>query len=149
MPGPAKVSIDRRAHPEIGRRIDQHLKDRERLAEISESDHRGGGEIAAGAVAADGDTLRVRAQFARMREAVFRSSNCVIECGRELVLGRQSVVDRDDIASRPMRDLAAENFVRVEVAADPAAAVDEQEQGSDSRYRANRAAPESDARREW
>ena len=108
----------------VGRRVDQQLHCRHRAAAGpgQQADH--GGEVAAGAVAADRDPGRVDAQLGGVGAGPGEGGPGVLDRGREGMLGRQPVVDREH--RRPGRggEEAADAVVGVEVADHPAAAVE-------------------------
>ena len=87
-----------------------------------EADHRG--EIAAGAVAANGKARRVDAERGAVCRNPFGRGDAVLDRGREFVLGRQAVIDRDDRAAGGIGQMAAHRVVAFEIADDPAAAVE-------------------------
>ena len=85
--------------------------------------------MAAGAVAADRDAGRVGAELGRAGVGVAERGERVVDRGREAVLGREAVVDGEHAGARRRGEQAHGRVVGVEVADDPAAAVEEDEQG--------------------
>src|SRR5690606_18501998 len=86
-----------------------------------------GGEIAAGAVAADRDARRIDVQLRRVGGDPTVGGDAVVIGGGELVLRRQAIVDRDDGAVGLLGEQTAERVVAVQAADRPAAAVIEDE----------------------
>ena len=93
------------------------------------------GEVAARAVAADGDPGGVDAEIGRVARGPKGCRVRVLGRGRELVLGRQPVVDRHHHASRAVGDRATRRVVGVETADDPTPAVEVDERGERRRGR--------------
>ena len=87
------------------------------------------GEVAAGAVAADREPGGVTAELGRVLAKPRDDRVRVLHAGREPVLGRETVVDRDDDAAGRVADRAAHAVVGVEVADHPPAAVEERDDG--------------------
>ena len=67
-----------------------------RAARVARHERDDGGEVAAGAVAADRETPGVDAELACVRDDPARGGPGVVDRRRELVLGRQAIVDGDD-----------------------------------------------------
>jgi hypothetical protein len=108
----------------VGRRIDQQLVGDRQVAGVAAEQRDDGGEVAAGAVAADRRGATRSRPSARHGGAPSGRGEAVVDRGREAVLGAHAVVDRDDRAARAVGELAAEHVVGVEVADGPAAAVE-------------------------
>ncbi len=81
------------------------------------------GEVAARAVAADGDAARIGAEHVRAASDVRERGPRVVGRGRERMLGREPVVDRQDAHAGEVREQAARRVVRRDRALDPSAAV--------------------------
>ena len=105
--------------------IDQKLKHQRRAAAIAGIQRDHGREIAAGAVAADRQAAGIDAEAGRVGCDPARGRDGVVDGGRELVLGRQPVIDRNDDAARGVGERAADLVVALQVADHPAAAVEE------------------------
>ena len=118
-------------HREIGRGIDQHLAGELRAIAVARGERDDGGEIAAGAVAADrsGARRRCRARL-RVGRDPFRRGDGVVDGGGEFVLGREAIVDRDHDQLALIGELAADDVVGVEIADHPAAAMEEHQAGA-------------------
>ena len=83
-------------HRKVGGGIDQHLAGELWAVAVARGKRHDGGEIAAGAVAADQQLRGVDAELLRIGGNPFRRRDGVIDGGGEFVLGRKAVVDRDD-----------------------------------------------------
>ncbi len=103
-------------------RIDQQLQ-RERHAPVAREHRADGGQRAARAVAADREPRRIDAEFDGMRvqpdERIFR----IVHRGREPMLGREPVIDRQYRAMRIAGEHPAERVVRRHAADRETAAV--------------------------
>ncbi len=64
-------------------------------------------KCAAGAVAANRDTVRIDAKFGRMRLNPLDSRNRIVQCGRKFMLRRAAIIDCDHAKSALIRELAA------------------------------------------
>ncbi len=95
------------------------------------------GEIAPRAVAADGQAVGSGAQRARPISHPGQDRPRVVQPGREAVLGRQAVVGRDHDGLHAVGQRAAQRVDAVQVAHDPAAAVQVEQRG-ERRARAGR-----------
>src|SRR5580700_6005268 len=138
-------------HAAIDGRVQQGLITQLRRSPIAgdETHHRG--EIAAGAVAADGEALAVDAEgYGLPRDPRSRREAILDRC-RKFVFRSEAVIDRDDDASRPIGKMAAEAVMGVEIADDPAAAMEVDEGGKGAAGRCRRAAIEAqrDRRAAW
>ena len=102
--------------------VDEELE-RGRLRLAAQRERRDRGEVAARAVAADGDAARVGAERVRAAGDVRERGARVVGRGRERVLGREPVVDRQDAHAGEVREQAARRVVRRDRALDPSAAV--------------------------
>ena len=83
-------------HRKIGGGIDQHLAGELWAVAVARGKRHDGGEIAAGAVAADQQLRGVDAELFRVGGNPFRRRDGVVDGGGEFVLGREAVIDRDD-----------------------------------------------------
>src|SRR5579875_2803150 len=118
------VLFDRdRVHPEIGGGIDQQLEDKVRASPISRHLGHNGSEIAARAIAADGNVRSVHVQLRRVLRHPLRRRIAIFRRGREFVFGREPVIDGDHDATRSICQAAADAIVCVQVADHPAAAM--------------------------
>jgi hypothetical protein len=90
---------------------------------IARGERRDRGEIAAGAVAADGEARRVEAEAAALARGEFDGGDAILDRGGKAVLGRQAVVEREHDAGRFLRQLPADRVVRLDIADAPAAAM--------------------------
>ncbi|MBP2018155.1 hypothetical protein J2Z79_001554 [Symbiobacterium terraclitae] len=113
----------------VGHRVDQHLVCQLRIALLPghEGDHRG--QVAAGAVAGDGDALRVAAEAAGVLGHPGGRGVAVLGRRRELVLRGHPVVHRDHHRPGAVRQQGAGRVDRVRAADHPAAAVEVEEYG--------------------
>lgn len=91
--------------------------------------HRGG-EVAAGAVAADRDPVRVAADDVGVLRCPRGRRVGVVDGRREGMFGRAPIVDREDDAVGGLREQSTETIVGVEVTAHPPAAVEVDEDGA-------------------
>src|SRR5437867_4151193 len=130
-----EVGVRLRLRADVGDGIDQHLVRERRRAVITRQQCDDGREVTAGAVPADREPAGVDAERRRVGRDPPRGRPRVVDRGRELVLRRQTIVDVDDADARARRELSAEHVVRLDVADDPAAAVEEDERGQHRRRR--------------
>ncbi len=96
---------------------------RHRVLALARQQRHHGGDVAARAVAAHGDAVRVRAQLLRVLERPAQRRLAVLDRRRERVLGRQPVVDRQHVRAPVAAQQPAGGVVGVEVADHEAAAV--------------------------
>ena len=121
-----RVSLMRRPfETHVRRWVDQKLKLQWRTSTIAcvQGNHRR--EIAARAVAADRQAAGIDAEAGRVGCDPACGRDGVVHGGRELVLGRQPVMHRNDDAARCVGQRAADLVVALQVADHPAAAVEE------------------------
>ena len=109
---------------EVGGRVDQELEGDRRAAAFARRERDPAGDVAAGAVAADGEACGVGAQAGGVPGDPAGRGVAVLQRGGEAVLRRKPVVHGGHQAAGVMAEIAADIVVGVEVAADPAAAVD-------------------------
>ncbi len=123
---------------ELCHRIDQQLERDGRAAlDLGElADH--GREVAAGAVAADGETFRIDAELGGVGGDVACGSETILHRGGKGMLRREAVVDRDDAAEAAVREAAREVVMAVEIADHETAAVIEHETRQHRGVRAQR-----------
>ena len=119
----AKVSREACSADHVGGGVEQQLHRRLRAACFAVLQAEAGREVAAGAVAADGDPRPGRRRARRRSRAPRRRPRPRLRPGREGVLGREPVVDREHPAAAVLGEEAAEAVVGLEVADHPAAAV--------------------------
>ncbi len=119
-------------HREVGGRIDQHLACDRRAVAVARRDRHHGGEVAAGAVAADRQPGRVDAELLRMVGDPFGRRDGVIDGGGKFVLGREPVIDGNDDELAFVGQFPAHHVVGIEIADHPAAAVKEHQAGRES-----------------
>ena len=112
-------------HRKIGGGIDQHLAGELWAVAVARGKRHDGGEIAAGAVAADQQLRGVDAELFGVGGNPFRRGDGVVDGGGEFVLGREAVIDRDHDQLALMGELAADHVMGIEIADHPAAAVEE------------------------
>jgi len=104
-------------------RIDQELRaQRWSLARLP-VDRGARREMGAGAVAGDGDPVRVDVELARMRECPFDRDSRVLVRRRIRMLGRAPIVDADDDGLRIARQRGAGAVMRPDAAGNPSAPV--------------------------
>ncbi len=120
----AGVRVRRRRRDE--HRVEQHLRGERQAARVARVQRDGGREVAARAVARHDDPAVAEAGGREPR----RRRHAVLERRGERMLRRAAVVDRDDRRPRRACQPAAERVVRVEVAEDPAPAVEERHRGT-------------------
>jgi len=82
-------------------------------------------QIAACAVAADCEPVRIDVEFLRVLGHPLGRGEAILDPGGKLVLGREPVVDRNGDASDLVGERAAWRVVRIEIADDPSAAMKE------------------------
>ena len=104
--------------------VDQQLELQLALGVAAHVDRHRGGEVAAGAVAADADAGRVDADLGGVVEGPAGGGQGVVVAGGEGVFGREAVVHRQDLGAGVGGEAAAVGVVSLEVADDPAAAVE-------------------------
>ena len=113
-----------RVEREIDGGIDQHLARRHGHAGLRRELRHHRRQIPSGRVARDGDTRGIRAELGRVRAKPAIRGEAIVDGGRELVLGRQSIIDRNDDRAGTQREPRAQAVVRLEIALHPAAAVE-------------------------
>ena len=112
---------------QIERRIDQDLA-AQRRCELALGFVQGDGcEPATGAVADDRQPPRIEAERTRFMRQPRKRGDAVLNRGREGVLGREAIVEREDGRAGVVAKRAAEYVMRVDVAEDTAAAMDEKD----------------------
>jgi hypothetical protein len=83
----------------VGHRIDQELcREPRTIALVAQRQRRGCGEIAAGAVAGDGESVGTSAEFRGVNRRPAGRKHAIVEGGRELVLRCETIIDGDDDA---------------------------------------------------
>ena len=112
-------------HRKIGGGIDQHLAGELWAVAVARGKRNHGGEIAAGAVAADHQARGVDAELPGVGGDPFRGGDGVVDGGGKFVFGREPIVDGDDDQLAFMGELAADHVMGIEIADHPAAAVKE------------------------
>ena len=113
---------------DLGDRVHEQLQLRLREPAFARVERDDRGEVAARAVAADRDAMRVGADLVRVRERPLVRGEAVVGRGRELRFRREPVVDRHHDRAGVIREQPPELVVRVEVARDPSATVEPQQQ---------------------
>ena len=103
--------------------------DDRRAAPVSRHEGYGGRQVASGARSSHGDSGRVHPDGRGVLRYPFGRGIAVLDRRRELVLGGQAVVDGHDGTSRSGDDVAHGPVVGLDVANDPAAAVEIDEDG--------------------
>ena len=111
----------------VGGGIDQNLLARQKLAPVPRQQRDGGGQVAAGRVADQGDLVGVGAQQRVVEKNLPRHRVAVLKPSGERVLRRQPVVHRDHGAPGFVGHHVAGLVIAVDVAGDPAAAVEKQQ----------------------
>ena len=111
-------------HAHVGRRIDQNLEDEWRAAAIARIERNDGRQVAPGTVASDRQPRGIDPEPSRVLAHPPRGRDGVLDGGWELVLRRESVVDRHDNAARRVGQRAAYLVVALQIADDPAPAVE-------------------------
>ncbi len=106
-----------------------------RPAAITHEQRRDGGEIGAGAVAANGEAAFVDAKAGGVLGHPHRGGVGVFHRRREFMFRREAVIDRDNRAAGGLGQGAAQAVVGIETADDKAAAVKEHEAGLMGRER--------------
>ncbi len=109
-------------------RIDEQLERQRGAAAVARHQRDGRGEVAAGAVAGDDDAARIDAQVCGVRGHPLQRRVAVVQPGRKLVFRREAIVDGHHLAAHAVGERAAGGVVAVEVAGDPAAAVQPDQQ---------------------
>ena len=109
---------------EVDRRVDQHLRGDRRRAAVAGHQADDGGQVAAGAVAHDGQPVRVHRQLGRVLGDPLGGGVAVLGRDRERVLGRQPVLDRHDVDAGLRCQPGAPPLRLAGVAGHPAAAVE-------------------------
>ena len=114
--------------PPVGDGIDQPLQRRQWVACIASlpGDHRG--QTTAGTVAGDRDPTRIGAQLTGVLPGPAVGRVRVVDGGRGLVFGRQSVIHREHMHARITTDQPARSVMGVEVAKHESATVIEHHQ---------------------
>ncbi len=131
VPGLEEVQLAVRAGLEllgvdgVGQGIDQHLAADLRAALVAGAQGHHGGQVAAGAVAADRDARSIAAEVAGMLGRPAQGGEAVVRRGGEGVLRRQAIVDRHGDAAGLHGEDPRHLVVGVQVAQDEAAAVHE------------------------
>ena len=111
----------------VGRRVEEQLEDRPR-ALVHRLQAHGRGQVRARAVAADRERRRVRAERLGVARGEPERGERVLGGGREVVLRRQPVPDRQHPDLGVPGEITAGRVVRLDAADDPAAAVEVHEQ---------------------
>lgn len=94
-------------------------------AGVAAGDRGGGREIAAGAVAGNAEAFCIAAKFRDAAKHVADRGKGVLECAGESRFGRAAIIDGDDDRAGLDRKVACLPVVGLEVARDPAAAMEE------------------------
>ena len=94
----------------VDHRVDEDLQ-HELKAALARAKRNDRGKVPARAVAGDGDARRVGAELGGALNHPFGRGAGVVDGGGERVLGRESVVDRDDNTWRPRRECAAHGIM--------------------------------------
>ena len=118
----------REAAGHVGRRVDQQLEAGQGQTGLAGLVAQHGGEVAAGAVAADRDARRVDAVVRRPGQHRLPHEHDIVHGRGERMLRGQCVIDREHPAIRPGGQPAAGPVVGVEAADGPAAAVEPDQQ---------------------
>ena len=129
LPGEEAV-VARSGHPacEVDGRVDQQLGDERALrVPAVQGDH--GGEVASCAVAGHGDPVGPPAKLVDVVECPLDGRDAALVRGRERVLRGQPVADVDHDGADGGGQPAGVAVMRVQVADDPAAAVEEDDRG--------------------
>ena len=111
-------------HAPVGDGIDQHLEARQLLAPVARHERDGGGEVAAGAVTPDGDTLGVNLQHAGVLQQPAVDREAVLRRGGIGMLRREAVVREDDRTADARGIFLRERIVIGRRGEDEAAAMD-------------------------
>jgi hypothetical protein len=126
--GALGVLLSRRmTSPGLGRRVDQRLEAQLRATGVASEEGHDGGQVAAGAVAANGDAGRVALDRVGVDRHPLGGGEAVFDGRRELGLGRQAVVDADDDGLGLGAQLAGHRVVAVDAADREPSAVEEQQ----------------------
>src|SRR6266702_1707231 len=112
------------AADDVRHRIDQQLGG-EPYAGIAAGDRGRRGQIAAGAVAGNAKSLGIAAKFRDAVEDIAGRGEGVLEGAGKARFGWTPIVDRDDDRAGLDREIARLPVVSLEIARDPAAAVEE------------------------
>ena len=107
-------------HRHIGRRINQHLEANFRQIFIPRHDRHDGGEIAAGAVAADRDLAAIHAQAVGLVKYPSWGGCAVGHRSGEFMFRRHAVIHRDHAALAFIGDLPTQLVVTFKIANHPA-----------------------------
>jgi len=107
----------------VGDGVDEQLVGDLGAAALAGQQRDGSGEVAAGAVAADGQAGGITAELAAVLGDPLDRGVAVFETGRESELGGEAVLDRDDDAGGQVGEGPAGVVVGLDAADDPAAAV--------------------------
>ena len=121
------ATYDSVSDDEVAHRIDQDLERERRAARVARAQRAHRREVAARAVAADGDPRRVAADLRRVRDRPVERGPAVVERRRKRMLGREPVVDRHHDRARRVRELASDPVELLDVPDDPTAAVQHDE----------------------
>ena len=117
---------------DVGDGIDQQLR-RQLDAGVAAGDRGGGREIAAGAVAGDADAAVIAAELGDAGDDVPGRGEGILERAGKAHLGRAAIIDGDDDGAGLDREPARLPVMGVEIAGDPAAAVEEHAPSATSR----------------
>jgi hypothetical protein len=128
--GDAAVGVAARG--QVEHRVEQGLKDHRRQRAIAGHEGQGGGQVATSTVAADGQARGVDVQRLGLRRQPAQRGSGVVQSRREGVFGREAVVHRNDTQASSVGNAPAQAVVAVQVANDPAAAMQEQQTGQRS-----------------
>src|SRR5437868_13422187 len=108
----------------VGRRIDKQLKTGGGRLPVARVDADHGRKIASGAVASDGNALRLYAELMRVRRDIACGRNAIVYGRWKLRFRRKPVFDREHRAPRSVGEFPAHHVVRVEVADHPSTAME-------------------------
>jgi hypothetical protein len=125
----AEILVGRIAIGRIGGRVDRPLRDDgDRGRRVAQRQAGDDGEIAAGAVAGGDEAGHPAAERRRAGRRPAGCGDAILGAGGEGMFGRESIVDGEQGQIELPGDLGADGLVRVEIAEDEAAAVEEEEE---------------------
>src|SRR5438132_2886999 len=124
-----QLAVRARLQREVDGGIDEHLTRRRGHPAGSSELRDDGRQIPARRIAGHGDASDIDADVAALRPGPAIRRQAVLDRGRELVLGRQPIVDGHDEHTRVLGQPRAEAVMRLEIALNPAAAVEVRDGG--------------------
>ena len=113
----------------VGAGVDEHLERDRGSARVARHERHHGGEVAARAVAADGQLFGIYFQTICVAGNKRESGKAILHGRRKRGLGRFPILHREHRAARAVGERAADDIVRVEIADHPAAAVEIDQRG--------------------